>query len=259
MTSSRPPIADEPLAVLGEHRGLLFVDKPAGLQTEPDAHRDDTLVTRIAAQLGLPRGEVHALSRLDTAVSGVVTLGLTHEARRLVTELRQRGQFRRRYLALATGPAVDREGVWRESIGRAAGNLRRVDGRNPEAARTDYAWVASSPLNERANPQQLHLLALAPETGRTHQLRVHSATHCLPLLGDRTYGGVARLISNAGSVQTFDRIALHAAWVELPLPELRRFEAPIPRELQSVWSAFGGDAAAFAIALQASVGERPRA
>jgi 23S rRNA pseudouridine1911/1915/1917 synthase len=258
MTSSRLPIADAPLIVLGEHHGLLFVDKPAGLQTEPDAHHDDTLVSRMAAQLSVLPREVHALSRLDTAVSGVVTLGLTNEARRLVTELRQRGQFRRRYLALATGQAVDREGAWKESIGRAAGTLRRVDGRNPETARTDYALVASSPLNERANPQQLHLLALAPETGRTHQLRVHSAAHGLPLLGDRAYGGVARLTSSAGSVQSFDRIALHAAWVELPLPELRRFEAPIPRELQSIWSALGGDAAAFAIALQVSVGERSR-
>src|SRR5450432_2834518 len=98
MSRPRPPPAVSELVVIGEYRGLLLVDKPAGLQTEPDARHEDTLVTRLAAQLGLPVAEIHALSRLDTAVSGVVTLGLTSDARRLVTEWRERGRFRRRYL-----------------------------------------------------------------------------------------------------------------------------------------------------------------
>ncbi len=255
MNGSRPSSLAEELAVLGELRGLLFVDKPAGLQTEPDRSHPDTLVSRIATQLGLPISQIHALSRLDTGVSGVVTLGLTREARRLATELRDNGQFRRRYLALATGHPTDRAGAWLESIGRASGSLRRVGGRNPELARTDFALIASSPIGKGGTPQQLHLLALAPRTGRTHQLRVHAAAHGLPLLGDRAYGGVVRLISVAGSVSSVERIALHAAWVELPLPEPRRIEAAIPPELSEVWRAFGGDDIAFASALEASVGD----
>jgi 23S rRNA-/tRNA-specific pseudouridylate synthase len=251
----RSPTAVRELTVLGEYRGLLFVDKPAGLQTEPDARHDDTLVTRIAAQLTLPRAEIHALSRLDTGVSGVVTLGLTSDARRLVTKWREHGQFRRRYVALATGDALDRSGAWRESIGRGAGHLRRVGGRNPEVAHTDYALIASSPASERRTPRVLQLLALSPRTGRTHQLRVHAAAHGLPLFGDRAYGGAARFTSETGSVSSFDRVALHAAWVELPLAEPRRFEAAVPHELAQIWADFAGDPGAFAAASRASVGD----
>jgi 23S rRNA pseudouridine1911/1915/1917 synthase len=255
MTDPRPSLAAGLLVVLGEYRGLLFVDKPAGLQTEPDARHEDTLVTRVAAQLALPRSHIHALSRLDTGVSGVVTLGLTSEARKLVAEWRARGQFRRRYVALATGVAPAATGTWTESIGRAAGNLRRVGGRNPEVARTDYALVASLPALERSNSRPLQLLALAPRTGRTHQLRVHAAAHGLPLLGDRAYGGQARLTSETGSVRSVDRIALHAAWVELPLAEPRRFEAAIPQEISTIWRDFAGGEGALALAARVTLAD----
>ena len=270
MTGPRAPVAAAPLRILGEYRGLLFVDKPAGLQTEPDARTTDTLLSRLAAQLREPIARLHALSRLDTGVSGVVTLGLSPDARRLVQGWRDLGRFRRRYLGLATsGPGANRAdavdaaspvtvagasgpagaagpclGAWSDSIGRASGSLRSVRGRNPETAHTDYARVASAAL-ARATPSAVHLLALAPLTGRTHQLRVHCAAHGLPLLGDRAYGGASRFISDSGAVTALDRIALHAAWVELPLSAPFRIEAPTPAFLLDIWRAFAGDPAAF--------------
>ncbi|MEP7050203.1 MAG: pseudouridine synthase [Pseudomonadota bacterium] len=254
MSDRRAPTLAAPLAILGEYRGLVFVDKPAGLQTEPDARTTDTLVSRLAAQLAEPAGRVHALSRLDTGVSGVVTLGLTPDARRMVQEWRDRGSFERRYLALAGGDPEAPSGTWRERIGRGAGNLRVVAGRNAELAHTDYAVAASSEIAARATPSRVHLLALAPRTGRTHQLRVHCAAHALPLLGDRAYGGASRLIAPSGSVAALDRIALHAAWVELPLSQPLRIQAPTPPWLLDIWRQFSGDAAAFAAAREVALG-----
>jgi 23S rRNA-/tRNA-specific pseudouridylate synthase len=254
LSGTRAPAAASELAILGEYRGLVFVDKPAGLQTEPDARTSDTLVTRLAEQLSVPAARVHALSRLDTGVSGVVTLGLTAEARRMVQDWRESQRFERRYLALASGQPSAPRGAWFDSIGRAAGSLRAVAGRNAEAAHTDYALAASTKVIERATPGQLHLLALAPRTGRTHQLRVHCAAHALPLLGDRAYGGASRLISATGAVRALDRIALHAAWVELPLAEPRRIEAATPPWLREIWRELGGDEADFAAARAALVG-----
>lgn len=238
---------------MGEYRGLLFVDKPAGLQTERDARTADTLLSRLATQLREPAARLHALSRLDIGVSGVVTVGLSADANRLVQGWREEGRFRRRYLALASSPrgvpdtpAADeaRMGCWCESIGRASGSLRAVGGRNPESAHTDYGRIASAAL-QRATPGALHLLALAPLTGRTHQLRVHCAAHGLPLLGDRAYGGVSRFISDSGAVKALDRVALHAAWVELPLSAPFRIEAPTPAFFLDIWRAFAGDSGAF--------------
>jgi 23S rRNA-/tRNA-specific pseudouridylate synthase len=244
LTGSRAPVAVTELRILGEYRGLLFVDKPAGLQTEPDARTTDTLLSRLATQLRVPASGLHALSRLDTGVSGVVTLGLSPDANRLVQSWREQGRFRRRYLGLSTGTTSARTGAWCESIGRASGSLRSVSGRNPEPAHTDYARVASATL-PRATPNELHLLALAPLTGRTHQLRVHCTAHGLPLLGDRAYGGASRFTSSSGAVSALDRIALHAAWVELPLSAPFRIESPTPAFLLDTWRAFGGDTAAF--------------
>ena len=254
MTGSRSPIPVAELRILGEYRGLLFVDKPAGLQTEPDARTTDTLLSRLATQLREPLSRLHALSRLDTGVSGVVTLGLSPDARRMVQGWRELGRFRRRYLGLATSAlnatsstsstSSTSIGAWSESIGRASGSLRTVGGRNPESAHTDYARVASAAL-ARATPSTLHLLALAPLTGRTHQLRVHCTAHGLPLLGDRAYGGASRFISDSGAVTALDRIALHAAWVELPLSAPFRIESPTPAFLLDIWRAFAGDATAF--------------
>lgn len=253
MTGPRAPVAAAELRILGEYRGLLFVDKPVGLQTEPDARTKDTLLSRLAAQLREPAARLHALSRLDTGVSGVVTVGLSADANRLVQGWREEGRFRRRYLGLASSPrgvsdvpeaGEGRVGSWSESIGRASGSLRSIGGRNPEAAHTDYARVASASL-ARATPSALHLLALAPLTGRTHQLRVHCTAHGLPLLGDRAYGGVSRFISDSGAVSALDRVALHAAWVELPLSAPFRIESPTPAFFLDIWRAFAGDSAAF--------------
>jgi len=252
LTGPRAPIPVAELRILGEYRGLLFVDKPAGLQTEPDAKTTDTLLSRLATQLREPIARLHALSRLDTGVSGVVTLGLSADANRLVQGWRDAGRFRRRYLGLASSPrgvpdarggSETATGSWTESIGRASGSLRSVSGRHPESAHTDYARIASATLL-RATPSALHLLALAPLTGRTHQLRVHCTAHGMPLLGDRAYGGASRFISDSGAVTALDRIALHAAWVELPLSAPFRIEAPTPAFLHDIWRAFAGDAAA---------------
>ena len=256
MTGPRPPVAAAELRILGEYRGLLFIDKPAGLQTEPDARTTDTLLSRLAVQLREPISRLHALSRLDTGVSGVVTLGLSADARRLVQGWREQGRFKRRYLGLVAGTPAARAGAWSESIGRAAGSLRSISGRNPEAAHTDYALVTSAEL-PRATPNALHLLALAPLTGRTHQLRVHCAAHGLPLLGDRAYGGASRFIGDNGAVAALDRIALHAAWVELPLSAPFRIEAPTPAFLLDIWRAFAGDATAFEAARRVALPSSP--
>ena len=84
------------------------------------------------------------------------------------------------------------------------------------------------------------MLSLAPRTGRTHQLRVHCAAHDSALLGDRAYGGVCRVSSESGLVKDLDRIALHAAWVELPLAQPLRIQAATPAWLSDLWRDFGG-------------------
>ncbi len=86
------------------------------------------------------------------------------------------------------------------------------------------------------------LVAFEPRTGRTHQIRIHASDAGAALLGDRLYGGALAIALADGRVIEVPRIALHAAWVELP--DLKgstwRVQAPDPRDLVELWSDLGG-------------------
>ena len=128
-----PRRADEPIAILAVHDGLVFAGKPAGLATEPDHAGADCLVARVERLLGAEPGGLHALSRLDVGVSGVVTLARDAVARALVEELRATTRFARRYVAIASAPPACRR------CGREAGHDslcdRRGRGAWPDAER----------------------------------------------------------------------------------------------------------------------------
>jgi 23S rRNA-/tRNA-specific pseudouridylate synthase len=223
------------VAILAEHGGLVFASKPPGVATEPDhAGIDASLVARVAALLGVPRQELHAVSRLDVGVSGIVTLARDALGRQLATELRAKGHLTRRYLALTPRAPEPAEGVWTQAL---AG----------KAAATRYATVAlaapaylpsRSVTRESIRPA---LVALSPFTGRMHQLRLHAQAAGASLLGDSAHGGATRLLLPSGSVRALGRVCLHAAWVELVLGgERLQIAAPLPEDLLTLWGELGG-------------------
>jgi len=250
--------AEGDATVLVERGGFVFVDKPSGMATEPDhAGVEASLVARVAQKLGVPRTSLHALTRLDVGVSGVVTLARNAEAREQAQALRERGAWHRRYVALASGAPTPARGTWAQALGRPRG--LRTGPRAARAASTRYAEVGKAiPVvvpartgNAKVEPT---LLALGPITGRTHQLRMHAAHAGVPLLGDTTYGGPGRLVLAGGLVRPLERIALHAAWVELELGgELLRVVAAPPADLLALWSDLSGAPAAWEAALETTL------
>jgi len=237
------------VAILAEHRGLVFVSKPPGVATEPDhSGIAGSLVAQTAELLSLPAGALHAVSRLDVGVSGVVTLARDAAAVELAGELRARGGFVRRYLALAARAPEPGEGSWTWPVPRhLRAHTHSAEGER--AAETRYASVAlAGPvfLPGRAAARlatRPALLALSPVTGRTHQLRLHATRAGTPLLGDAAHGGPQRVILSSGSVRALERVGLHAAWVELELgAEKLRVAAPPPEDLLALWADLGGAA-----------------
>jgi 23S rRNA pseudouridine1911/1915/1917 synthase len=223
--------------VLLRTEDMVAVDKPADMPTIADhAGAAHALVAIVAAALGVDASRLHPTSRLDRDVSGVVVLALTKDAADRLARARESGAYERRYVAIASGVPEPALGHWDASIGRAnEPRLRAVDGREAVPATTRYAVCARSPGG-------LAMLAVAPVTGRTHQIRVHASHAGVPLVGDRRYGGPARLTLPGGRVLEPRRIALHAARVVVPdargAPTLAI--APVPGELIALWSALGG-------------------
>jgi 23S rRNA pseudouridine1911/1915/1917 synthase len=82
----------------------------------------------------------------------------------------------------------------------------------------------------------LTLVQAMPQTGRTHQIRVHLASLGHPVVGDTTYGAPAKLRFGATEEPTLARTFLHAAKLEFAHPITGaplRLEAPLPGELSA--------------------------
>jgi 23S rRNA pseudouridine1911/1915/1917 synthase len=232
--------------VLVDGGDVVAVEKPAGIPTIADhggaAH---ALVTIVARSLGVAPSELHPTSRLDRDVSGVVVFARTRAAAERLRVARVEGAYARRYVAIAASAPRPESGRWDAPIGRAPRDprLRAVGGRDPVAALTRYASCGRSPRGAA-------LLAVAPVTGRTHQIRVHVAHAGSPLVGDRAYGGPTRLVLPNGSVLEPGRIALHALRVTVPSAtgEVLMAVAPVPAALRELWSALGGTPEAWELA-----------
>lgn len=238
---------DEAPRVLEERWGLLAVYKPSGLASEPDQRSNDSLLERLEGSLGQ---RLHALSRLDAQVSGVMLLA-TEAGRKVAAELMASGAIERRYVGL-TGSGLETEsGTWRGAIGLGERGKRRVGGRDAKPAVTHYRTLRRLPeaapaLQVRRGRERFELrpawLGFRLVTGRTHQIRVHCAHAGAPLLGDGLYGGMAAVMLPRGNVLEFERIGLHALGVSVKHGGgTWRVDCPPPQTLEEWWSAFGGE------------------
>ena len=237
MTSREAPAE---IQVLFRDPMFLVLCKPAFLPTTgPGA--GETLVQRARA-LDPQAPKLHPSSRLDAEVTGVVVFARTREAIQHLLQARRDGAYLRGYLALAASAPVPSAGDWRAPIALDRRDPRK---RATAAAEQPQALPAHTRYRTLQALARAALLWLEPQTGRTHQLRVHAAAAGCPLLGDRPYGGPARVVLDDGSVVSPRRVLLHCARVGIPDPNggaPLRFEAAPPADLQQIWRALGGAA-----------------
>ncbi|ABS24430.1 RluA family pseudouridine synthase [Anaeromyxobacter sp. Fw109-5] len=201
---------------------LVAVDKPAGVPSQPTLTTDrGTLPELVSDLLGAPVTLVH---RLDRETSGVTVLARTAAAAAALAEAFRTGTPEKTYLALCARPPAPPDGRIDAPLGKdpARAGLRRVDPRG-DAAATRYRTLRAGPLAA--------LVEARPETGRTHQIRVHLAHLGAPLLGDPRYGGPRRV----GEV-AIPRVMLHARRLEIDHPATGArllLEAPVPEDLRA--------------------------
>lgn len=209
-----PPV----VPVLYEDDLLLAVDKPPHLPTVPHPERAGSLLERVHTLPGA--GAAVPAHRLDAETSGVCLFARSAAGAARVQRALADPAAGKRYLALVRG------------IGRARGRIARpiVEEGRARAAATRYRRL--SVMSGHA------LLAVEPESGRTHQIRRHLASVGQPVLGDERYGhepSNRHLAERAG----LDRPFLHCAELELPSLGLR-VEAPLAPDLAVVLEQLGG-------------------
>jgi 23S rRNA pseudouridine1911/1915/1917 synthase len=234
-----PPAAPSELAaeaisltILHEDAALVVLDKPAGLVVHPaPGHASGTLVNALLHHVrdlagigGVARpGIVH---RLDRGTSGVMVVAKTDAAHGALSKQFHDHTIERVYLAFARGAPAQDEGRIERAIGRHASDRKRMSTVTKRGRAAATRWR----VLRRFARSGVVKLELRPETGRTHQIRVHLASHSLPVLGDAVYGGAA----GGAFASALTRPALHAAVLGFTHPTTGaqlHFEAPLPPDL----------------------------
>ncbi|MCB0221897.1 MAG: RluA family pseudouridine synthase [Chrysiogenetes bacterium] len=226
--------------IVFEDDHLIVVDKPQGLSVHPGpGHDDDTLLNGLChlgielSTVGLPLrpGVVH---RIDLGTSGLLVLAKKDEAHARLAKQFSDHSVERRYLALVWGKPKDRGGRIESELARSPVNRKkfasvRSGGKN---AVTHWEYLGGS--------ENISLIALRLETGRTHQIRVHMTELGHPLLGDPMYGR-KRIYKHseelAAAVAALPDQALHAETLGFVHPatgEPMRFQSTPPKSFQEV-------------------------
>ncbi|HEX2240434.1 MAG TPA: RluA family pseudouridine synthase [Actinomycetota bacterium] len=230
---ARPEPAAEkiPLVIKYSDDRVLVVSKPAGLVVHPDAsHRGGTLVNALLGS-GEPLSRLDAsrpgiVHRLDKDTSGLLLVAKDDETHAFLSDALKRREVERRYYALVRGTFATSSGTIDAPVGRHPQRRHQIavipGGR---AAVTHYQVVDAT--------DEMSLLDVKLETGRTHQIRVHLAHVGHPVLGDRAYGGATE---RARELQ-LERPFLHAwslAWPDPQTGEINQVTEPLPDDLMEV-------------------------
>lgn len=205
--------------ILHKDGALMVLDKPYGIAVHRGPKGGVTLDAFLPA-LRFDKSEMPQLAhRLDRETSGCLVLGRDRAALKKLGALFRDGLVSKTYLALCCGMVPEKTGVIDLPLARRSHDKRSW-------------WMKADPSGDPSRTRfrvlgrsdGFSLLALMPETGRTHQLRVHAAASGWPIAGDRVYGGDRAMAAAP-------HLVLHALALELPYarkgPPIR-VAAPVP-------------------------------
>jgi tRNA pseudouridine32 synthase/23S rRNA pseudouridine746 synthase len=212
---------------IDEH--LVAVDKPAGRLVIPGRAAPERTVLDEAREA---HGRLWVVHRLDRGTSGVLLLARSAEAHRALNLAFDGRRVAKRYLAIVRGSPPDEQRIDAWIAPARKGRMRAVPA--GDARGKPSATVVR--VVERLAGSGLALVECLPETGRTHQIRVHLLAAGTPLAVDPAYGDGAPLAGAGGEV-LLDRTPLHAAALELRHPvdgRALRIEAPLADDLRRV-------------------------
>ena len=213
------------LDIVFENESLLVVNKPPFMVCHPTrSHGSGTLANGVINHF-LEKGDasiVRLVNRLDMNTSGLVTIAKNQYGHMYLSRAMQEGTFKKKYMALVKGCLKPIEGTIDLPIYRPAeDSIKRVVDERGQRSITHYKVLKSF--------QDLSLVELELETGRTHQIRVHLSHLGHPIIGDSLYGSLDE--------ELIGRQALHAYYVEFPDPksdELIKLYIPLPEDIKKI-------------------------
>jgi tRNA pseudouridine32 synthase/23S rRNA pseudouridine746 synthase len=215
--SYHPP-ADTGLEILYQDQALLVLNKPSGLLSVPGRgeEKQDSLARRVQARIA----DALTVHRLDMCTSGVMVMARGSEMHRALNRMFQQREIGKRYIARVDGRLDPPCGTIRLPLITDWPNRprQRIDHEVGKPSITHYRRLEYQPESDSSRVE------LIPETGRSHQLRVHMLALGHVILGDNLYADPANR-------ERAPRLQLHAAELSFVHPQTREcmnFHSPAP-------------------------------
>ena len=210
------------LDILYEDTCLLIINKPGNMVVHPTCiHRNGTLANFVKGYLE-EKGEnitTRFVNRLDRETSGVIVFAKNEYTQESLSRQMQLGEFEKEYIAVVSEKVEEDSGTINLPIKREEGSIMtRTTSPDGESAITHFEVLKRN--------DDISVLKLKLETGRTHQIRVHMKAIGHPILGDGLYSDI--------KTDKIDRQALHARKVKFIHPITKKIievEAPIPEDM----------------------------
>ena len=232
---------DFPVPIIYEDSSLLVVNKPSGLVVHPShGHPNDTLVNALIHKLNPDScpdptrpGLIH---RLDKEVSGLLVLSKNLSSHRFLAQQFESKKIRRIYQGVCYPPFISQKGRLESYLKRHPVDRKKFisDTSEGKKAITHFRILKKS--------KHLALFEFQLQTGRTHQIRIHSREFSQGIVGDSVYSvpkALHRLESQKliQKIQNLNRIALHAVELSFIHPKTKKestFQCPFPENLEQL-------------------------
>ena len=213
-----------PLNIIYEDDYLLVINKPANIAIHPSIlHFDNSLSNGVKFyfdKLGLKK-KIRIVNRLDRNTSGIVVFAKNEYIQECLIKQMKTKELKKEYLAIAKGILKSKSDTLNFPIARKEGSIiERTVSSDGDSAITHYDVVKEF--------NNLSLVHIVLETGRTHQIRVHFSYIGHPILGDTLYGSPSKLIN---------RQALHSYKLTFIHPVTKKvvsLEAPLPNDIKNI-------------------------
>ena len=211
-----------PLDIIYEDEYLLILNKPAGIAIHPSIlHYDNSLSNGVKFYFDKIKlnKKIRIVNRLDRNTSGIVIFAKNEYIQECLIKQMKTKKLKKEYLAIVCGILENSSGTLNFPIARKEGSIiERCVNTNGDLAITHYDVLKTF--------NNLSLVHIVLETGRTHQIRVHFSYINHPVLGDTLYGNPSDLIA---------RQALHSYKISFIHPitkENMTITAPLPSDMK---------------------------